>query len=178
LGSTISWGCKIMSCVCWDMNLRIRTVVNMSQSHWASPNHRRLWSRTPKRLGFCPWYPSRPDTAKFKKIFRLTPQNVVPLRQTLSIQEIMAFSQSFPTKIPCGRGRGEREREAAGSTERDRNDGKKSLSSEVVVEEGRGGDSGSLAWGWMEEREVELWLRDVVGMKCERRVPSLFIIMY
>jgi len=46
---------------------------------------------------------------------------------------------------------GEGEREAGGSTERDRNAGKKSPSSEVVEEGGRGGGSGSLLWGWREE---------------------------
>ncbi len=74
-------------------------------------------------------------------------------------------------------GEREREGETAESTERDRNNGKKSPSSKVVEEEGRGGDSESLVWRWLEEREVELWLIGVLGMKCERSVASLFIIM-
>ena len=77
---------------------------------------------------------------------------------------------------------GEGEREAGGSTERDRNAGKKSPSSEVVEEGGRGGASGSLLWGWREEGEVELWLTGVVGRLQQRvhlpfRGPhSLFIV--
>ncbi len=55
---SIPCGCKIMFCVCCTVNLRIRTVKSMSQWNWP----------TQKRLGYCPWYPSRTCDVNSKKI--------------------------------------------------------------------------------------------------------------